>query len=324
MHLALYVIKRLLLAVPTFFFIIILIFVMIRVAPGDPAVFLAGSRGEVDLELVEKIRAKYGFDRPIYEQLVIYFGNIFSGDFGDSFIENRPALIVVMERLPATLVLILPTLIVSIVFGIAIGIYVGRGYFSKKGQIILGVSHLLFSTPLIVLGPILMLIFGIYLRIFPTSGMTTMYTGGTTLVYILNVLYHTFLPLLTISLGFYIPQLIQISAATIAEVERQDFVVTYRAIGLDERRLFNRHVFKNSLFPIVTLAGVWISYAVTGAVFTETIFGWPGIGRLMYESILTRDYNVLTLIFILTAINVEVVMIIIDVLYAIIDPRVRY
>jgi len=312
--------RRLVESVPSIFLVLIVVFLIINLAPGDPSATLSGEFASA--EYVAEIRRIYGFDRPLHERLFIYMLNVLRGDVGDSFFFKRPASVVVIERIPATLLLVFPSIILAIFVGVLLGTVAARKDPSRISATILFQAYVFFSIPIFVFGMLLMIIFGIYLAIFPTSGIISQfYSTGMERVF--DVLRHLVLPVLTLSLIWGIPQFLRLTHASIMEVSKEDFVTTARAIGLNESAVFRRHAFRNALLPVVTLAGIWTSSAITGAVFTETVFSWPGIGRLLFDSITLRDYPVVMFVFILSSTSVILVSLITDVIYARLDPRIR-
>lgn len=313
-----YIIKRGVQLVPTFFFIILLNFVLVRLVPGDPAVAIAGE--EAPPEYIEGLRERLGLNKPLPEQLIIYLKNIFQGDFGYSFRYRRPVLDIFIERSFPTLILIIPAILLSTVLGTILGTFSAKVYPSKTDSLLSIIFLLLFSMPVFWLGLLLMLLFALRLGWFPTSGFIL---GGKGIVYVFGLIYHITLPLLTLTL-FYLPQYQRIARASVIEIINEDFITTARAIGLDEYKVFFKHALRNALLPILTMTGLMLGLALSGSVIVETLFGWPGIGRILVESVWTRDYPLLQGIFILTALGVTVTSLVIDILYAYIDPRVTY
>ena len=307
-------------SVPSVMLVIVLTFVIINLAPGDPSATLAGEFASP--EYVAEIRKLYGFDRPVHERLLIYIGNMLTGNLGRSFFYGVPATQVVIERIPATLLLVFPSIVLSMVVGLPLGIFAARKYPSGTTAAILFQAYVLFSIPIFVFGLLLMMVFGLYFRILPSSGMIGLFYA-TGLERAVDVLRHLVLPMLTLALIWGVPQFVRLTYSAIVEVSKEDFITTARAIGLDEGAVFRRHAFRNAMLPVVTIAGIWISSAITGAVFTETVFSWPGIGSLLFDSIRLRDYTVVMFIFILTAISVIVVSLITDIMYERLDPRIR-
>jgi len=315
-----YVRRRLIQLVPSFFLVIVLTFVIINLAPGDPSAALAGEFASP--EYVVEIRKLYGFDRPVHERLLIYIGNMLTGNLGRSYFYGVPATQVVIERIPATLLLVFPSIVLSIVIGLPLGIFAARKRPSRTTAAIVFQAYILFSIPIFVFGLLLMIIFAVYLAILPSGGMISQFYA-TGLERAADVLRHLVLPMLTLALIWGVPQFVRLTYSAIVEVSKEEFITTARAIGLDEGAVFRRHAFRNAMLPVATIAGIWISSAITGAVFTETVFSWPGIGSLLFDSILLRDYTVIMFIFILTAISVIIVSLITDIIYARLDPRIR-
>jgi peptide/nickel transport system permease protein len=321
MSLSRYILKRLLLVVPTVFFVIIFTFTLIHLAPGDPAAFIAGEQASA--EYVASIRREYGFDKPITEQLITYLKKIIQGDFGYSYMEGSPASEIVLDRLPATLILVIPSLILSFILGVPFGIIAARKYPSHTSSFIGFFSTVLFSIPIFVFGLLMMIIFSIRLGWLPSTGMISAY-GATGTKRLFDILEHLILPLITLTSVWGLPQFIRLTTSSVLEVSKEDYITTARAIGLNEKEVFNRHAFRNSILPVITMFGLRLSYVVAGATFTETVFTWPGIGRLLYDSIRWRDYTVLMYVFILTSVTVSIITLITDIICAFIDSRITY
>jgi peptide/nickel transport system permease protein len=314
-----FVARRLLESIPSVLLIIVLGFVLIHLAPGDPSAYLAGEFASA--EYVQRIKELYGLDRPIAEQLLVYLRNMLTGNVGESIYYRRPASEVVIERIPVTLLLVLPGILISIALAIPIAIVAARKHPSKTTGAILFASYVLYSIPVFVFGLLLMIVFGIYLGWLPTSGMIGLY-HAVGIERGLDVLRHLILPVLTLVVCWGVPQYVRLIHASILEVSREDFIMTAKAIGLDEATIFRRHAFRNALLPIISLAGYWTSMAIGGVVFTESVFAWPGIGRLLFDSIQMRDYTVTMFVFILISIVVVITHLITDIMYTRVDPRI--
>lgn len=290
-------------------------------APGDPILIFAGEFG--DPEYYAMMRKKFGLDKPIHEQLLIYMGNILRGDFGYSYYYQRPAMEVIFARFPNTLLLMAAAISIYIPVGVALGVLASLKPQSLRDALISAFSLIGFSMPIWWLGALLLLIFSLWLGWFPTYGMMP---GGVELGFIESIpviLHHLVLPAVTLAM-FYFAITTRLTRSSMLEVFSKDFIITAWAKGLDERRVIFRHALRNALLPVVTLIFVNLGYMIGGAVLTETVFSWPGIGRLMVEAISGRDYNLVSGIFIIVASGIVFLNLFTDILYCIIDPRIRY
>lgn len=321
-----YIAKRIFESIIIVFIILILNFVLIHIAPGDPVAILTRGGGTVfggGKEMVDAIRARFGLDKPLVDQLLIYLSNVIRGDFGYSFFKSRPVINVVAEKIPATLLLMMVAQIPAIIVGTLIGGYSAKKLNRKSDSIITILSSVAYSTPQFWFGMLLIIFFAFTLGWFPSSGMITVTTQKVGFDYVVDVLSHLALPATALFIGL-VPVFIRTSRASAIEVMKEDFVMTYKAVGLSENRVFYKHVLRNALLPTVTTAGLVMGFTLTGTALIETLFGWPGMGRLMYESILLRDYPVILGIFFFSSLFVVVANLITDMLYSLLDPRVIY
>lgn len=302
-------------------FIAVINFLLIHSAPGDPASALAGEGASQ--EFIDSLRLEYGLDEPLLSQLWTYLTTVARGDLGYSFGYRQPVITIILEKMPATLLLVLASQIPAIVFGTLLGAYSARHYPSRIDSAITGVSLSLYAVPIFWSGLLLILIFAVWLRWLPASGMFSLVVPSEGFGRWLDIGRHMLLP--TTALFLYsLPQYVRLTRASVIEIMREDFITTARAIGYDENVVFFRHALRNALLPAVTVAGLSLSFVFAGALLTETVFGWPGMGRLMYEGVLKRDYPLLMGVFLVTSFVVLVVGILTDLLYAKLDPRVSY
>jgi peptide/nickel transport system permease protein len=322
MGLAAYIARRVIQLVPVVLVIVVINFVLVRLAPGDPAQVLAGEFASP--EYVESLRASYGLDEPMPVQLLAYVRQVAVGDLGRSYSYNQPVLGIVMSRVPATLLLVGASQVVGLVFGVALGTLSARFYPSRFDSAVSFVSLATYSMPVFWLGLIAIYVFAVQLRMLPTSGMRDITNMETGLRAAGDVFRHMILPVSTLAISWTIPTYLRITRASIIEVSREDFITTARCKGLAERAVFFRHALRNALVPVVTMAGLYLGLALTGAVLTETVFGWPGIGRLMYEAIFSRDYPLLMGIFVVSSVAVVLASLLTDVVNVFLDPRVAY
>ncbi len=315
-----YFIRRLLQALPLIVGVVILTFVLIHLAPGDPLTILAGDGGSPSY--YAEMRARYGLDRSIPEQLGRYVLEVLSGDFGYSFSYQQPVFQVILNRVPATLLLMVTALVFSTLVGLWLGVRAGSRPHSWSDYLINVFTSTFYSIPVFWLGQLLILGLSVGLNLFPVSGMVSVRESYTGFRQVLDVLHHLALPALTLALSF-MALTTRITRTSLREALAEDYVRTAQAKGLSERTVIRRHALRNSLLPIVTLIGGQIGLLITGAALTETIFAWPGLGRLLLDASLQRDYPLLMAIFILVSVTVIVANLLTDLIYTMLDPRVR-
>jgi peptide/nickel transport system permease protein len=309
-----FVVGRLMQALPVVFLTSVAIFVFIRLIPGDPAVSIAGLNATPDQ--VEALRHRYGLDRPLVAQYLTWVGRVGQGDFGTAYASQQPISHLIMARLPATLELAIGAMVVTLLIGGPLGIISAIRPYHRLSRAVTLFNAVAIATPTFWLGILLVLLFGVRLKWLPPSG----YAGitdepGASLKFLV-------LPSFTLGIvGSAI--LIRFLAASISEALGADFVRTAHAKGLPERRVIGSHVLKNALPPVITVMAVQFGYLLGGAVITEAIFGWPGLGRLMLDAIKAREYLVIQgtmLVFVTTFIVVNVLA---DGCYAVVNPRLR-
>jgi peptide/nickel transport system permease protein len=301
--------------------IIVLNFFLIRAAPGDPAVVMAGEAGATDELFVAQLREKFGLDRPMHEQLFLYVKGIASFDLGFSFRQQMPVSKLILDRLPATLLLTGTAFIISLGLGVLLGGMAARRAGRWTDSAITALALVFYATPLFWVALMLVLLFSVQLDWLPSFGFETVGAGYTGLRYILDVAAHLVLPAITLGL-FFMATYTRMTRASMLEVSRLDFVKTARAKGLRDGVIQRRHILRNAMLPVVTLAGLQAGTLVGGAVLTETVFAWPGIGRLMYDALLQRDYNLLLGVFIVSSAMVLIFNLITDMIYRLVDPRI--
>ena len=302
--------------------IIVLNFFLIRLAPGDPAVVMAGEAGASDQIFVAQLREKFGLDRPLPEQLFRYVKGIASFDLGFSFRQQAPVSKLILDRLPATLLLTMSAFAISLLLGILLGGIAARFAGTWADTAIMAAALLFYATPLFWLALMAILLFSVTLDWLPSFGYETVGANYTGLAHVLDVGAHLILPATTIGL-FFMATYTRMTRASMLQVNRLDFIKTARAKGLANRLIQRRHVLRNAILPVVSLAGVHSGTLVGGAVLTETVFAWPGIGRLMYEALIQRDYNLLLGVFVVCSAMVLIFNLITDLVYRVIDPRIE-
>ena len=317
------ILMRLLKAAITLLAIAILNFFLVHAAPGDPATVLAGEAGAADEQMIADLKARFGLDEPFYVQLAKYVGNILTLDLGYSFRQGQPVLDLILDRLPATLILTLTAFWISLLAGVALGVAASARVGKFTDTLITSVALLFYATPLYWAALMAVLVFSVQLGWLPGFGYETVGSGYGGLERAWDILKHLILPALTLGL-FFMAVYMRMTRASMLEVAQQDFVKTARAKGLAPSVIRRRHILRNALLPVVTLAGLQAGQLVGGAVLTETVFAWPGIGRLMFESLAARDYNTILGVFLVSAAMVIVFNILTDIVYRLIDPRIGH
>lgn len=317
------ILGRILKAAITLLAIAILNFFLIHAAPGDPAAVLTGEAGAADEQMIADLRARFGLDQPFHVQLGRYVGNVLTLDLGYSFRQGQPVLDLILDRLPATLILTLTAFFISLLLGVALGVAASARVGKATDSILTGFALLFYATPLYWAALMAVLVFSVQLGWLPGFGYESVGAGLTGLDRVADIAAHLILPALTLGL-FFMAVYMRMSRASMLEVSQQDFVKTARAKGLAESVIRRRHILRNALLPVVTLAGLQAGQLVGGAVLTETVFAWPGIGRLMFESLAARDYNTILGVFLVSAAMVILFNIITDIVYRLIDPRIGH
>lgn len=316
------ILMRLAKAVVVLFMIVIFNFFLIQMAPGDPAAILAGEAGATDEQFLRQLRERFGLDQPLYVQLWRYVSGIAMLDFGYSYRQQMPVLDLILARLPATLLLTGTAFVLSLTLGILAGSMAAARVKKPSGSIIMALALLFYATPLFWVALMAVVLFSVTLGWLPAYGMYTVGAGLSGFPLALDVAKHLILPATTLAL-FFMAIYTRMTRASMLEAGQQDYVKTARAKGLAPGVIQRRHVLRNALLPIITLAGLQAGQMVGGAILTETVFAWPGIGRLMFEALQQRDYNLLLGIFFFSAALVIVFNIITDLVYRLADPRIK-
>lgn len=316
-----YVIRRLGQAALVLAVMATLVFIAVY-AVGDPVAILASP--QADQQELEAITQRLGLDRPLYEQYGLFVWNALHGDLGRSFVYNEPALTLILNRLPATLELALTALVIAVFIGIPLGLYAGLKPQSFGGHSIMAGSILGFSLPNFWQGLMLVLLFSVMLGWFPAGGRgTTRELLGVPVSFLtLDGLSHLILPALNLAL-YKMALVIRLTRAGTREVMLQDYIRFARAKGLSQSRVIGVHVLKNILIPVVTVLGLELGSMIAFAVVTETVFAYPGIGKLLIDSIGRLDRPVIVAYLMLTVVMFVIINLIVDLIYAAIDPRVR-
>lgn len=313
--------RRLLQLVPVLLAIATLNFLLLQIAPGDAADIIAGQSGHATPEFVAALRAEFGLDQPMWRQYLVYVGKLATLDLGYSFQYQLPVWSLILERLPATLLLMLPALVLAIGLGVALGVAAAR---RRGGLVDAAVSVgalVVYATPVFWLGLMLIVLFSIQLGWLPSGGMSDVRASKTGLAYALDVSRHLALPVATMAL-FYVAIYTRLMRASMLEVYSLDFITTARAKGVSEGAIAWRHAARNALLPVVTLAGLQFGHLLGGSVLVETVFGWPGLGRLVFDSLQQRDLNLLLGILFVSSVVVVLANLAADLAYGLLDPRI--
>lgn len=295
-------------------------FVLVRAAPGDPAQVMAGQSGASDPKILDDLRKEYGLDKPYLVQLGTHLGRILSFDLGYSYRQRRPVLDLVLERLPATLLLTMTAFCLALLIGTTLGALAGLAAGSVVDTIFTVLSLLLYATPVFWLGLMLVLVFSVTLGWLPAFGYETINAKLTPIERVFDIMKHMVMPVMSLA-AIYLAIYARLMRSSIIDVSHQDFIKTARAKGLSGPRVVIGHMLRNALVPVVTVAGMQAGALVGGAVVIETVFAWPGLGRLTFDAVLQRDYPVLLGIFLILSIIVVFLNLATDLIYRLIDPR---
>jgi peptide/nickel transport system permease protein len=305
--------------------VVIINFFLIRLAPGDPATVLAGQSGTSDPAYVQRLRQEFGLDKPVSTQLGLYLKGVAHLDLGYSYRNHMPVLTLIAQRLPATFLLMACAFVFSIVLGVLLGVIAARARYNNRRRwvdsAVMAGSLLLYATPLFWLALMAILLFSVVLGWLPGFGMEDIAAGFTGWARVRDIGTHLILP--TVTLGcFFMAMYVRLTRASMLEVINMDFVKTAKAKGVHPGRIIRVHVLRNALLPVITFAGIQLGQMAGGAVLTETVFAWPGIGRLMFDALLQRDYQLLLGVFLVTSVMVVFFNVITDVIYRLVDPRI--
>ncbi|MFQ5827830.1 MAG: ABC transporter permease [Candidatus Methylomirabilia bacterium] len=300
--------KRALALVPVLFGVSLVVFALTAIALGDPVRATMGQRG--DPEVIEQIRREYALDRPIWAQYATWMGRLLRGDLGRSYHQQRPVTEIILERFPATLRLAVGATLIAAVLGLSAGILAAARPGSLLDHLLMGTAVLGISTPVFWLGLMLSLLFSVWLGWVPVSG----YGGG--------ALANLVLPAFTLG-ALHTGTIARMTRSSLLEVIRQEYIQTARAKGLGEGRVIGKHALRNALIPVVTVIGIGLADLLVGAPLTETVFAWPGLGRLLVAAVLQRDLPVVMGAVLFFAVIYVVGNLLVDLAYLLIDPRVR-
>lgn len=317
-----YALRRLIQAVPVIVLIMIGTFLLLKLAPGDTVDALVGDMGGADAAFIERLRAEYGLDQPVWVQLWRYMVKLATFDFGWSFVYEQPVSVILLDRLGTTLLLMATSLSLAFTIGIALGAFAARRVNTATDNLISTLGLVFYATPSFFLSLMMMLLFAVKLGWLPVGGIKTIagfYTGWD---HVLDVARHLVMPTAALSL-IYLSFYLRLMRASVIEVADLDYVRTARAKGAGETRLMIHHIMRNALLPVITLLGLQFSTVLGGSVVVETIFTLPGLGQLAYQSVVQRDMNTLMGVIFLCSIIVVVVNFLTDLLYARLDSRIE-
>lgn len=316
-----FLLRRLAKAVLVVFAIIVLNFLLIRLTPGDPAMVMAGEAGAADQKYLDDLRHEFGLDKPLPLQLALYVSHVAQGDLGYSYRQRTRVVTLIADRLLPTLLLTGSAMALALVTGVSLGALAAMRAGSWADSAITAAALVVFATPSFWIGLMAVLLFSVHLDWLPPYGMTSVGENLSGLALAQDVAAHLVLPAATLGL-FFVAIYARLTRAAMLDVADLDYVRTARAKGLTESRIVRRHILRNALLPIVSYAGLQAGYLVGGSVLIETVFAWPGIGRLAFEAVIGRDYAVLMGVFIVTSIMVIAFNLLTDLLYTLVDPRI--
>ena len=314
--------RRILKSLPILLAIAVCNFILLKLAPGDAADVLAGEAGSATPEYLATLKSQFGLDQPDWVQLAHYVWRLLHLDLGFSFRNNETVLQLILSRLPATLLLMVGALGLAFVTGSALGVLASRRVNRWQDNLISIVALLFYATPIFLIGLGLVVVFAVHLGWLPTGGLTTVGAGYGGLRAAGDVAVHLVMPLLTLAL-FFLALYARLMRASMLEVFNQDYVTTARAKGLPEGLITVKHVLRNAMLPMVTMLGLQVGTLLGGSVLVETVFAWPGIGRLAFEAVMARDLNLLLGILLICSVIVIGANILVDMAYAWLDPRIE-
>ncbi len=309
-------------AVPTVLGIVVLNFLLLQLAPGDAADIMAGESGAATVESMAMLRRQFGLDLPILQQLLAYLGNLARFSLGFSPRYGMPVGELISQRLPSTLMLMGFALVIALGLGIALGTAMAMTAGRWPDRLISVISLICYSVPGFWIGLMLIVLFSVKLGWLPSGGQETIGAGLTGLDMVADRLKHMILPATSLAL-FYVAIYSRLTRAAVLEVASQDYVRTASAKGLSPLSVTVRHILRNALLPVTTLAGIHLGGILGGAVVVETVYSWPGLGRLAFESVMRRDFNVLLGVLLLSSLLVILANTLIDLLQAWLDPRIE-
>lgn len=314
--------RRIIYGIVMIFAVIIFNFFLIQLAPGDPAEIIAGEAGGTTPKILAEIRAAYGLDKSLPEQFAVYIKRMLSGDLGKSFYFNQSVTHLILQRVPETLLLVITAQIMAVLVGTLFGAIASQKPYGILSHSITILALAAYSAPVFWTGIMLIILFAHLIPVFPSFGIRTVGMQYGTIMRSLDILYHLVLPAFTLAI-IYVALYARLARASMLEVLRSDFIRMARSKGLHERIVVYKHALKNAVLPVITVAGLQFSQVFAGAIIVETVFNWPGLGQLAFDSILRRDHPLLIGILFFSSVIVIIINILTDLSYRIIDPRIK-
>ena len=317
-----FILKRIYTAFIVVLVVVALNFFIIKLAPGDPVNIMAGFDNPNE-EFKMAVRAKYNLDKPLITQFFTYIYRLVQGDLGESYYSSRPVTELLAERMGASLLLSGTSAVLAFIIGTVLGLTAGKKEDSMQDKVLSAGTYVANAMPSFWLGLMLIFVFASRLGWLPTQGMYSLRENYTGIARYIDLGKHLILPVTTLVL-VQIPGYFRITRSSVIQVMADDYITTFRVTGMSEKRIYMKYVLKNAILPVVTLFGINVAYIVAGSTLVETVFSWQGIGILMYTAIAKRDYNVLMGTYLIIAVSVAFFMILVDVIYAKLDPRIHY
>jgi peptide/nickel transport system permease protein len=310
-----FILRRIVASIPVMFVVAVAIFMVLRLTPGDPASVIAGDNATV--EQLARIRAQLGLDQPLYRQFVDWMLQLARGDFGTSIISGAPVSRLIADRIEPTVSLALSTITLSVIVAVPLGALAAARQGTWVDRAVIAISVVGFSVPVFVIAYGLIQIFAVELRWLPVQGFISISSG------LSEFAQRMIMP--TLALTFlYVALIARITRTSLLEVLGEDYIRTARAKGISEKSVFMRHALRNAAVPIITVIGIGFALLVSGVVVTESVFNLPGVGRLTIDAVLARDYPVIQAIILLSSLLYVLINLTIDVIYVLVDPRIRY
>ena len=316
-----FILRKVVAAIVTIAVIVCANFFIFRITPGDP-VRMMFRDPRVSADSLALMTQKFGLDKPLSTQFVAYVKNLAKGDMGLSFSQQKPVLEVLAERIPNTLLLVVTALMIAIFLGVVLGAIAGWVSGTRFDTFILTASVTMYSIPTFALGIVLLMVFAYLIPIFPLGGITTPASGYEGFELIRDVGWHMFLPAFSIVI-WYVGEYVILTRSSMIEVMGQEYITTAQAKGLRKSIILKNHALRNAMLPVVTITGVNLAFAAAGVIEAETVFAWPGVGRLAYDAVSQRDYPLLQGVFMLFAFAIVLANLAIDLIYGFIDPRIK-
>ena len=316
-----YLLKRLVIGVITILIAFTLTFFLTRVAPGNPIRVLAGKE-DPNPEQIAYLTEYYGLDQPLRIQFVNYVKGLLQGDFGRSIVNNRPVTETIKERILPTLLLSLTAMLLSTFLGTLLGLAAGKRAGSRFDRILCNISYVIDAIPSFWLSMMFIIFFAVKLGWLPTGGMYSFRESYSGLAKLADLLRHMILPV-SVLVIIQIPYYFRVSRASVRTVLNEDFIKTLRAGGVTDKVIYRKYVLRNAIIPVITAFSLSLSFVLAGAAMVEIVFAWPGMGRVIIDAVTKRDYAVLSGIYLMLSISVTFFMIVSDVIYALVDPRIH-